>query len=297
MPEYSVSPAVPVIDYASCRRAKGKECSACVQACAFDAISFAEKESQSQIPVDNIVIATGYEPYNPSENSSYGYGQMENIITGQEAEQQLARRQAIVRPSDGETPKRIAFIQCVGSRSEEAHLRPEDTNYCSTVCCSYALRIAQLMKHQSAESEITIFYMDIQNFGKGFDDFYRKCQDSMTFVRSRPYEIRQGSNGAVRVKYAPSSVSEEIGPQVCEEEFDLVVLAVGIRPDPEAVKLAETLRVPLDEFGFFGFKDAAPLPDMQREGIFAAGACESPKDIQSSMAQADAVSAMIMSQG
>jgi heterodisulfide reductase subunit A len=295
-PKLSSSPALPVIDYSQCRLASGKKCSACEQACPFDAINMQDKKSQSQIDIDNVVIATGHEPYNPAENSSYGYGKTQNIITGTEAEQQLAASGKITRPSDGQVPKRIAFIQCVGSRTEEIFRRPEDTDYCSTVCCSYALRIGRLLKYQNEDAEVTVFYMDIQNFGKGFDDFYKKCKDNMTFIRSRPYEVKQGQNGAVNVKFTPQSPDEETTAQVCEQEFDLVVLAIGIRPRSDTMKLAEKLLLPLDEQGFLGFKNASALPALQQEGIYVAGTCESPKDIKSSMAQAEAISAAITSE-
>ena len=292
-PKLEVSPAVPVFNYSLCQRAMGKKCSVCEQACPVDAINMQDKSSESKIGVDAVVIATGYEPYDPAGDASYGYGGAANIITGIEAERQLATKGEITCPSDGQLPKRIAFIQCVGSRSEEVHRRPEDTDYCSTVCCAYALRMAQLMKYQNQDAQVTIFYMDIQNFGKGFDDFYKECKDKMTFIRSRPYEVKQGRNGTLRVKFTPQSLLED-GVTVCEQEFDMVVLAVGIRPTPDRAKLAEALLVPVDEQGFFGLKNASPLPALQREGIFVAGACESPKDIQSCMAQAEAVSATII---
>ena len=113
----------------------------------------------------------------------------------------------------------------------------------------------------------------------------------MTFIRSRPYEVKPGPNGMVRVKFAPQGGDSA----VCEEEFDLVVLAVGIRPNPDAAKLAEKLLVPVDEQGFFGLKSAGALASLQREGIFAVGACEGPKDIEACMRQAEAVSAAIIS--
>jgi len=294
-PKVAIRPGVPVIDYLHCRRSLGKECSACEQACPPKAIEMGQKKSESKIEVDSVVIATGYEPYDPAANTSYGYGETENIITGIEAERQLAEGTKITRPSDGQSAKRVAFVQCVGSRSEEIHRRPEDTDYCSAVCCAYALRIAQLLKYQNKDMELTIFYMDIQNFGKGFNAFYEKCKDNMTFIRSRPYEIRQGQDGTVRVKFTPEILGPEAGTQVCEQEFDLVILAVGIRPRPDATRLAESLLVPVDEQGFFGLKGASALPALQREGIFVAGACESPKDIQSCMAQAEVVSAAIVS--
>jgi len=290
IPNSGVFPTVPIINYSRCRLSQGKKCSVCEKACPVDAISMQDKTTESKIDIDSLVIATGYEPFDPKENASYSYGKSSNIITGIEAEQQLAATGKITRPSDGLRPKRIAFIQCVGSRTEEVYRRPEDTDYCSAVCCAYALRMAQLIKHQNNESEVTVFYMDIQKFGKGFDDFYKKCKNSINFIRSRPYEIKQDNEGKLIVKFAQKGPES----QVSEQQFDMVVLSVGIRPAKDTTALAETLLVPIDEYGFLGFKGASSLPDLQQDGIFAAGACESPKDIQSCMAQAEAVSAAVI---
>ena len=288
--------ATPVIDHSRCRRASGKECLKCEQSCPTKAIEMTQDKSESKIDVDDIVIATGYEPYDPSIDVSYGYGNGANVITGIEAERQLAENVKLTRPSDGQQPGKIAFVQCVGSRTEHVHRQPQDAEYCSAVCCAYALRMAGQMKHLSSDAEVTIFYMDIQNFTKGFDDFYRQCQNEMTFIRSRPSDIKQNQNGTVTVRFAPQSLPDNTESQICQQDFDLVVLAVGIRPRPEADKLAENLLIPLDEHGFFGVKGASPLPKTQREGIFVAGACEWPKDIQGCIAQAEAVSAAVINE-
>jgi heterodisulfide reductase subunit A len=244
------------------------------------------------VDADAVVLATGHSPYEPAENSSLGYGRMQNVITGADAERQLAVRNRVTRPSDGGVPARVAFIQCVGSRTEEVFRRPEDTNYCSTVCCAYALRIAQRIKHQAPDTAVTVFYMDIQNFGKGFDAFYGQCKDKLRLVRSRPYEISPDDNGSVRVKYAAEGAGAE--KSVCEEGFDLVILSVGIRPAADGIRLAEQLGVAVDGSGFLGLKGGSCMPDLQREGIYAVGTCESPKDIAGTMAQAEAVSAELL---
>ncbi len=271
--------------------------------CRFTAVLSGKARRTKKIEVDSIVVAVGFQPYDPAENSAYRYGSIPNVITGVEAERQLAQENRIFRPFDKAAPKTIAFIQCVGSRTGEIYRRPEDSDYCSTVCCSYALRMARLIKHQSAEAEITVFHMDIQKFGKGFDEFYGQCKDEMRFVRSRPYELNQGPHGSVLVKYTvdgqvppskPAAPRATPGGGVREEEFDLVVLSVGIRPPAGAALLADKLNIPIDEQGFFGLKNADAQPDLQRRGIYVAGASESPKDIAGSIAQAQAVSAMIL---
>jgi len=241
-----------------------------------------------------VIVAAGYEPYDPAENSAYNYERLPNVITGIEAEQQLAEQNRITRPSDGSTPARVAFIQCVGSRTEEKFRRPEDTDYCSAVCCAYAMRMGQRLKHQAAESDITVFYMDIQNFGKGFNDFYGECHGKMRFVRSRPYELTPGENGAVCVTYTPEADGGAENGRICKEAFDLVILSVGIRPPAGALALADRLGLPLDEYGFFGLKGASALPDLQQRGIYVAGACEAPRDIAGTIAQAEAVAGAVL---
>lgn len=251
--------------------------------------------ASKKLSVDEVVITTGFEPYEPVENSSYSYDETANIITGFEAEKQLRAQQKILRPSDGLPAKRIAFVQCVGSRTEEIHRCGEDTNYCSTVCCGYALRLGNLLKYKADEAEITVFYMDIQNFGKDFNKFYGQCKDKMRFVRSRPYEIKGGPEDSVCVKYTPQSGLSSEGTGVCQEEFDLVVLSIGMRPGRDNRKVADSLLVPLDENGFFGLKNASALAELNRKNVYVAGACEGPKDIAGSIAQAKAVCAAIIS--
>ncbi|MBN1675998.1 MAG: hydrogenase iron-sulfur subunit [Kiritimatiellae bacterium] len=250
---------------------------------------------ETAVGVDSIVVAIGYEPYDPTENSAYHYASLPNVITGVEAERQLAEQSALTRPSDGAVPARVAFVQCVGSRTEEIWRRPEDTDYCSTVCCAYALRMARQLTHRNPGSEVTVFYMDIQNFGKGFNAFFADCRSRMRFIRSRPYELQAGADGAVRVCYAPETADAGAGA-VASETFDLVVLSVGIRPPADGRRLADQLGVAMDPQGFFGLKGAGALPDLQRKGLYVIGAAESPKDIAGSMAQAEAASAAILSE-
>jgi len=264
--------------------------------CRYRALLECNSGEMCSVDVDSVVIAIGYEPYDPVENSSFSYGSLPNVITGIEAERQLFAESRLTRVSDGQPPQRVAFIQCVGSRTEEVHRRPEDTDYCSAVCCAYALRMARQLKYQAEERDVTVFYMDIQNFGKGFDQFYSECRDTIRFVRSRPYELRAGEDGAVRVKYVPEGDVDGADGCVSEEEFDLVILSVGIRPPADGCDLADKLGVALDEQGFFGLKGASPFPDLQREGIYVAGASESPKDMAGCIAQAEAVSARVLSE-
>jgi len=295
IPNSALSPIAVMVDESAWLKATSDQRNKCSQACPANAINPDAKETTRKIDVDAVVIATGYEEYDPAENNLYGYGLVSNVITGIEAEKQLARQNKITRPSDGTQPKRIGFVQCVGSRTEEIYRRVEDTDYCSVVCCAYALRIAQKMQYQTDDADITIFYMDIQNFGKGFNAFYRDCKDKMTFVRSRPYEIKQAPDDNVIVRYTAPEGTSKNGNAVIEDQFDMVILSVGIRPRQD--NLADKLALPVDEYGFLGIKRPAGLfCNMQREAFYAVGAVESPKDIAGCIRQADAVSATIISE-
>ena len=249
------------------------------------------KNATVAVDADVVVVATGFDAYRPAENAGYGCGRIPNVITGVEAEAQLAAAPCISRPSDGARPARVAFIQCVGSRTEEMFRRPEDTDYCSTVCCAYALRMARQLLHRDPAAAVTVFYMDIQHFDKDFDRFFAACRERLHFVRSRPDQMQPGPGGSVRVRFAAEA---GMSASVCEELFDLVVLAVGIRPRADARELADRLRLPLDARGFFGLDGGGAFPALQRAGFYVAGTAESPKDIAGCLAQAEAVSARIL---
>jgi heterodisulfide reductase subunit A2 len=137
--------------------------------------------------VRSVLVATGFTPFDPSVDAAWQYAQAPNVITGLDLEAMLADGQrSLARPGDGQRPKRLAFVQCVGSRSESAHRQPFATNYCSAVCCGYALRSARLLRHLHPDIDITVFYMDIQRFGQDFDDFLARAQAELQFIKARP---------------------------------------------------------------------------------------------------------------
>lgn len=278
----------PVMRMDTCLRTRGKTCARCADACPVNAIQLNEKPRQQTVETDAVVVASGYQPYDPAIDASFGYGAVANVITGVEAERQLADH-PFTRPSDGQAPRRVAFIQCVGSRSEHAHRRPEDTDYCSAVCCAYALRMARRLLHEAPETAITVFYMDLQNFGKDFNAFLQAVQPRLTLIRSRPYEVTAGPGETVKVGY-----ENQAQGKTAFAEFDLVVLSVGMRPSSDAGALAERLRLPVDEQGFLGIKGAAGLAETHRPRVFLAGACEAPKDIAASISQAESVCAAVL---
>ncbi|OPZ30415.1 MAG: dihydrolipoamide dehydrogenase [Lentisphaerae bacterium ADurb.BinA184] len=242
---------------------------------------------QTRLRAAAVLAAVGYEPFDARILGPYGYGLIPNVVSGLDIERAHADgRAALTRPSDGQPARRIAFVQCVGSRSEQAHRTPEKTNYCSTVCCSYALRMGRLAQHLNPEAAVTVFYMDVQCFGRDFAEVYAACRKEMDFVMARPYGLQARPDGTVAVRY-----EEQAGGQAKEAEFDLVVLSVGIRPPAGGAALAEVLGIPLDEYGFLGAKSVLCPEPGESPRIFIAGACDAPRNIAQTIGHARAVAA------
>jgi len=225
-----------------------------------------------------IIVATGFSPFDAKGKPQLGYGTCTNVVTGLELEEQIRMTGSVARPSDGQHPGGIAFVQCVGSR--DAHI---GNDYCSRVCCKYALRMASLLQSRIAGLEVTIFYMDVQVGGKGFYDFYQTCRQTMRFVRTIPVGIVQTGSGSVEVRY------EDIEQgHLVRETFDMIVLSVGMVPAPGTADLASILDIGVNRYGFFDTPDPLETNQSDVDGIFLAGACQGPKDIEGSIAHAQA---------
>lgn len=229
------------------------------------------------LEVDAIVVATGFSPFDPTIKSTYRCDELENVISGLDLETSKRTNGAVLRPSDGKPPKKVAFIQCVGSRDERL-----GNLWCSQVCCPYALRTAQAMKHKDLELDVTIFYMDIQNTGNDFPVFYQQCKDDMKFVRNIPVDMYKTEDDRIRTRFMAVEGSSE----AVEEEFDLVVLSVGIMPAADNEALAEVVGAPLNRDGFFACADTLNRSTSGQEGIFVAGTASGPKTIAESIAHA-----------
>jgi heterodisulfide reductase subunit A len=233
------------------------------------------EDEQETINADAVVVATGFSPFNPVHKPTYGPQLNKNVVSALNLEEAKKRKGSYVRPSDGAVANKVAFIQCVGSRDESlGHL------WCSQVCCPYALRMGQLMQEQNPEINLTVFYMDIQNTGKSSPLFYEKCKEDFRFVRNMPVDIFPAEKDNVRIR----SLDEQGQPVY--EEFELVVLAVGIMPGQDNPRISELMGVALDEDGFILGQGALHKTLTSNEGVFVAGTAEGPKDIANSMAQA-----------
>ena len=218
------------IDVEQCRASEG--CQECQSACPENAIDLTQESQTEAWSGDAVVLATGFKPFDPT-GKPYGYGVFPNVITTLELEQMLRQHQRVIRPSDGETARTIAFIQCVGSRDVSL-----GHNWCSKVCCGSALRMAAKIQNEDSQADITCFYIDIQTFAKSFDPLYRQTTDSIKMIRTIPADIYPADNNNLKVIYTETQPRES-----SEALFDLVVLSVGMTPGDGAVEMAGLLGV------------------------------------------------------
>lgn len=263
----------------------GKDrCKACEKFCPTGAVDFEQEVTFEEVRVGAIIASTGYKLYDPGQLTYYGYGKNKHVITSMEFERILSASGPyggrLVRPEDGSEPKRIAWVQCVGSRN----LTEKGLSYCSSVCCTYAIKEAVVAKeHAPDHLDATIFYMDMRTYGKDFEIYMEraKTEYGVRLVRSRIYEVNEAENGNPLIRY-----SSESG-EIFTEEFDLVVLSVGLLPAAGTRDLARTLGIELNNHGFSGVPGLETVKT-SRSGIFACGTFCGPQDIPDTVVQASA---------
>ena len=276
------SQAVPLITYIdpeSCLYLKEKKCLICQGVCKNDAIDFNQTEEKVEVNVGAIILSPGLEPFDPKVRNEYGYGKMQNVVTSMDYERLLCAtgpyEGEIRRASDQKHPHKIAWIQCVGSR----RVTPGDNRYCSSVCCTYTQKQVILTKDHDPEAECTIFHNDIRSYGKDFERYYQKTEQlpGIRFIRSYASIVRENPESKnVTIRYATT------GDGVKEEDFDMVVLSVGLNPPADFKNLASKFGIELNEHGFC---KAIPYNPMEttRPGIFVSGAFQGPSDIPESV--------------
>jgi heterodisulfide reductase subunit A len=265
-------------------------CRTCQEVCKANAVEYDQKDSEIVLNVGAVILAPGFEPFDARLKSEYGYGRYANVVTSIEFERILSASGPyggiVLRPSDGEIPRKIAFVQCVGSRDAQL-----GNNYCSAACCMYSIKEAIIAKeHVPTKLDCTILYMDIRAYGKEFDAYYKRAQEEygIRFVRSRVASITEDpATGNLLVHY----VGEDETPKI--EEFDMVVLSTGMQPPKNVEKLAETLGIKLNKHRFCHTNTFTPL-ETSKPGVYVCGAFSSPKDIPESVAQASAAAAKAM---
>ena len=256
-----------------CLYFKDQSCTICKDECPETAIDLDKKASEHPIEADAVLIAIGFQPFNPKDKP-YGYGRFNNVVTGLDLERMLKQSGRVQRPSDNMLPERMAFIQCVGSRDAKLnHL------WCSKVCCGSALRMARLIKERQPETEITFFYMDVQTFGKDFEQFYRETQEDIRMIRAIPGDFYEMDDQRLKVNFVNNPTHETV-----EEIFDLVVLSVGITPSEDIGSLPRMFETGPDEFGFLKTNDKG-IP-VSKNGVFTAGTVQEPMSIPEAIAGA-----------
>jgi heterodisulfide reductase subunit A len=290
MPFPQAVPRIMTINKEDCM-----ECGICEKVCPSQAINREQKPQEIELDVGAIVVATGFDIFDCSMIPQYGYRQFKNVITAMELERLLCASGPtgghLIRPSDGRIPRSIAFIQCVGSRDRRDWI---DHPYCSSICCKYAVKDAVLIKEHEPKSLVTIFYIDMRAFGKGFQEFVNRAKSEfgVEFVRSSPGELREDPT----TKNLTISFEDPVTRTVQNVTFDLVILSPALIPSAGIRELAKILGITLDNYGFLKLVDTVKKPlDTTVPGIFAAGYCLGPKtgDIPDSITQGSATAARV----
>ncbi len=263
---------------------KPGRCGFCKKVCPTGAINFDDRPKDLVLEVGSVILALGFKPFDPSVLDFTGYGTFKNVVTSMEFERLLSPSGPCMghmeRPSDKKEPQRIAWLQCIGSRD----INRACHGYCSTVCCMYAIKQAVIAREHSESGNLSasIFFMDMRTHGKGFEAYYQRAKnEGISFHRARVHTVLPSSNDNLRLRY-----SSDQG-QILEEEFDLVVLSVGLETDPEVIRLCHHLGIELDHDNFISTSPFSPV-STNRPGIFVCGAVTEPKAIPQSVTDASA---------
>ena len=282
IPFQTAIPQKAILDLKNCIA-----CGACFKSCPGDAIDFSQVDIDIEIEAKTVLISTGFELTPLGEKKEYGSGKFENVISGLTMERILAPNgpyQGVRRPSDGKVPFRIAYVQCAGSRDQSLN-RP----YCSRICCMYAIKQSMLISGALPIVSVTIYNMDIRSFGKGYEQFYQNAKDmGVEFVKGKVAKIKEDPITII-LTVQVEKIQEDGG--FVEEEFDLVVLSLGVVPSENPTA---NIELELDDDGFM--KLANPIVNPQNttvEGIFSAGMVTGPKDIVDSILDASSAAMYI----
>ena len=275
--------AIPLVTYIdeSCIYLKEKKCRICESVCKNSAIDFTQTPEKIEVKVGAVILAPGIEAFEPKPGNEYGYGTMQNVVTSMDYERLLCAtgpyEGEILRASDRKHPHKIAWIQCIGSR--QSNPQGDGNSYCSSVCCTYTQKQVILTKDHDAEAECTIFHNDIRSYGKDFERFFQRTEKlpGIRFFRSYVSVVKEDPKTKnVTVRYSTPDDG------VKEEEFEMVVLSVGLNPPTEAKGLANKFGIELDGHGFCETKEVNPMATT-RPGVFISGAFNGPTDIPESV--------------
>ncbi|MFH2141542.1 MAG: CoB--CoM heterodisulfide reductase iron-sulfur subunit A family protein [Bacteroidota bacterium] len=274
------NPRIAAIDIENCSL-----CGLCEKVCPANAIDFSQEEKRSTIKIKSVIIATGFELFDPSLIPRYGYGKYKNVVTSMQMERQLVPTRPfnnVLRPKDGKIPDNIAYVLCTGSRDETI-----GNPICSQVCCMYSTKQAQLLMGALPMADVTIYYIDIRAFGKGFDEFYKQGQGmGVEFVKGKIGQIKEIENGDLIVRYEDIETGK-----LKEAKHDLVVLSVGIMPNIDYANMFKNTQLEKDQYYYIKQVDELANPAKTSiDGVFVAGTSSGPMDIPDSILSAGAAS-------
>jgi len=282
-------PAGYAIDFDAClNKPNLLVCERCMEVCEPRAIDFEmPRERTKKLHIDTVIIATGAKPYDPTPIAEYGYGQYDNVITTLDFERIYAPTSPtdgdIIRPSDHTPPKRIAYIQCVGSRKSNPALGQHP--YCSRICCMVSIKQALVIKSKIPEAQVTVYYIDIRAYGKGYEELYERARRAgIRFIRGLPGEIRENEDKSVTL------IGEDVLlGELYEERYDMAILSIGLEARVDSKEVSSLFGAARDTDGFFIERHPKLEPiDTLTTGIFLAGTAAGPKDIRESSTQAKA---------
>ena len=284
-------PNVAVIDPTQCIKLKTGKCGICQKFCGVGAIDYTQKDTFIDRQYGAIVVATGFKPIDLDNFNEYGYHDNKDVITSLELERLMnaagPTNGVLLRPSDGEHPKVITFIQCVGSRDTSGCGKP----YCSKICCMYTAKHAMLIREKYPDTEVHIFYIDVRTPGKNYDEFFRRAveQYGVDYIKGMVGKV-YNENGKLMVQGSNLIDNEQI-----TIESDLVVLAAAIEPEPSVRKIATLLTTSIDTNNFLTESHAKLRPvESPTAGVYLAGVCQGPKDIPETVSQASACAAKVI---
>ncbi|MBE6599478.1 MAG: CoB--CoM heterodisulfide reductase iron-sulfur subunit A family protein, partial [Ruminococcaceae bacterium] len=285
-------PKIATIDADYCSMLKNGKCGVCAKVCTAGAIDYTQKDTYVEEKYGAIVVATGFNPISVEKYDEYAYSQSKDVITSLEFERltNAAGPTAgkLLRPSDGEHPHTIVFVQCVGSRCT-----PEKgKSYCSKICCMYTAKHAMLTREKYPDTDVYVFYIDVRTPGKSFDEFYRRAVEEygVHYIKGMVGKVAPQADGSLMVQASDLIANEQL-----HIKADLVVLAAAIEPDKSARPLATMLTASMDTNDFFTEAHPKLRPvESPTAGIFLSGTCQGPKDIPETVSQASAAAAKVI---
>ncbi len=279
-------PRVPVIDEENCRYFQSGKCRVCEKLCPTGAVDFEQQDQVVELEVGTIIVATGFDLFDCSRISEYGYGRYDNVLSSLQLERLVdasgpTRGRIVLK--DGREPESLAIVHCVGSRDKKYN------RHCSRICCMYSLKLAHLVK-EATGAQVYEFYIDMRTGGKGYEEFYERLQEEgVIFIRGRPAEIVP-HDGRLLVKAEDANLG-----RLMQIPVDMVILSAGLEPRRDAADVSHLFGFSRSGDGFFLEKHPKLAPvETASNGVFIAGACQGPKDIPDTVAQAGAAAAAAM---